>query len=214
MAAAVWAKIWPDTEKRIRTFMCFGMETLLQLDIRGTRRFFGTFFSLPKDVWSGFLSWRIRPIGLLGMGLGLMQKFETAMRFEFVLSALPFIPSLIANFFPARNKFLSRPWGGVVLPQLRRPEATPQSSFELAKSLRGNVQILPPQPTSGPILSSSVDFAQMIGVPSALAGGKEDVDEPVRAGAACWLRAFSRLWVSPPSRSAAFSRCPHCALQI
>lgn len=214
LSKAVWKQIWPDTEKRIRTFMCFGMETLLQLDIKGTRRFFGTFFSLPKETWSAFLSWRIKPVGLLDMGLSLMQKFETGMRVEFVLSALPFVPSLLANFVPASaffatrarrcarpsfssirtpaflsslpptplrspllppllppspnlfhpaaNRFTSRPWSGLVLPQMRRPEPAPSSNLELAKWLSGNIQILPPQPTSGPILSSSVDFASLI----------------------------------------------------
>lgn len=181
LSKRVWEKIWPEEDTRMRTFMCFGMETLMQLDISGTRRFFKTFFNLPREMWSGFLSWKVRPFGLIGMGLSLFQGFESGMRFQFILSALPFIPSFVANFFPpqAGNRFTSLPWGGLALPIFRRAEPEAKANFELAKWLQGNIQILPPQPTSGPILSSSIDFAEMLGVEPALAGGKDDVDEPL-----------------------------------
>ena len=35
VAERVWQSVWPDEELRMRTFMCFGMETLMELDIKG-----------------------------------------------------------------------------------------------------------------------------------------------------------------------------------
>ena len=210
------------------------------------------------------------------------------MRLEFILSALPFVPSFVVNFFPAGNRFESRPWGGLALPAFRlaplaarppavstcscccrcrwnepefagecstrdrasvrtmpdlasgvafpiesrvspiesrvspiesrmspiesrvspiessvcpiesrisdrnarisnqatriagypdrRPEPEEDASFDLAAKLRGNTQILPPQPTAGPILFSGLDFPTLLGMPKALAGGKDDLD--------------------------------------
>ena len=79
-AATIWSKLWPEDDLRMRTFMCFGMETLMQLDVNGTRQFFDTFFDLPKDVWAGFLSWRIQPAGLV-------QTWRAALRVVFELHA-------------------------------------------------------------------------------------------------------------------------------
>jgi lycopene cyclase-like protein len=176
VSQAAWDAMWPQEQRRMRTFMCFGMETLMQLDLNGTRRFFGTFFGLPTALWSGFLSWRVRPVGLLGLGLSLFTGFDLAMRFEFILAALPFIPSFAANFFApvAGNTFQSRPWGGLALPQMRRPDPPAQATNALvAGHLGGSLQILPPNPAGVPILSSTTDFpTQLIGLSQqALAGG-------------------------------------------
>ena len=83
-AELVWQSIWPENDLRMRTFMCFGMETLMQLDVDGTRQFFDTFFDLPRDVWAGFLSWRIQPVGLLSLGVNLFVLFSNYMRVTFV----------------------------------------------------------------------------------------------------------------------------------
>jgi lycopene cyclase-like protein len=173
LSAAVWDAVWPQEQRRMRTFMCFGMETLMQLDIEGTRRFFGTFFSLPNDLWSGFLSWRVRPIGLVGLGLSLFAGFSWRMRAEFILAALPFIPSFVANFLgpAAGNRFDSAPWGGLALPALRRPDPPALAQAQLVSAVSGRQQILPPNPTTVPILSSGTDFAALIGLQPALAGG-------------------------------------------
>ena len=176
VSSAAWDAMWPQDQRRMRTFMCFGMETLMQLDLSGTRRFFGTFFGLPTALWSGFLSWRVRPVGLLGLGLSLFTGFDLAMRFEFILAALPFIPSFAANFFSpvAGNTFQSRPWGGLALPHVRRPDPPAKATNALvAGHLGGQLQILPPNPAGVPILASTTDFpTQLIGLTQpALAGG-------------------------------------------
>ncbi|XP_027083400.1 neoxanthin synthase, chloroplastic-like [Coffea arabica] len=52
----VWKGLWPVERRRIREFHSFGMETLLQLDLNGTRRFFDAFFDLDPHHWKGFMS--------------------------------------------------------------------------------------------------------------------------------------------------------------
>ena len=153
-AALVWSSIWPENDLRMRTFMCFGMETLMQLDIDGTRQFFDTFFDLPKDVWAGFLSWRIQPVGLLSLGVNLFALFSNYMRVTFVKSALPFMGSFFANFAFADNKFDSSKWGGFIL------EDGKNNAF---KSV-GNGPIPAPvgNPTAKPITSSALDFEKIL----------------------------------------------------
>jgi hypothetical protein len=116
---AVWNVVWPKSDLRLRTFMCFGMETLMGLDLLGTRRFFLTFFTLPKDIWSGFLSWNMTNARLARMAYLLFVTFPLEMRIQFFVTALPFMPSFILNFLsPDKNNFDSKPWGG--LPELAK----------------------------------------------------------------------------------------------
>ncbi|OVA10035.1 Lycopene cyclase-type [Macleaya cordata] len=71
MHQRVWNGLWPLERRSSREFYCFGMETLLKLDLKGTRRFFDAFFDLDPYYWQGFLSSRlnIRELGLLSMSL-------------------------------------------------------------------------------------------------------------------------------------------------
>ena len=121
----IWKKVWTEEDLRVRTFMCFGMETLMELDIKGTRQFFKTFFNLPRDVWGGFLSWNIGPTGLLSLGIALFVSFNNYMRYTFVTSALPFMGSFFANFASAQNKFDSSRWGGAFLEINTTPKKMP-----------------------------------------------------------------------------------------
>ncbi|XP_022973132.1 capsanthin/capsorubin synthase, chromoplastic-like [Cucurbita maxima] len=67
----VWEGVWPAERRRVREFYCFGMETLVRLDLEGLRRFFDAFFDLEGFYWEGFLSSRlsIRELGMLGLAL-------------------------------------------------------------------------------------------------------------------------------------------------
>ena len=112
MSTSVWNSIWTPADIRQRSFMCFGMETLMQLDVRGIREFFSTFFELQDKYWAGFLSWRLPPFALIQLGLSLFKGFTNTMRLEFVSSALPFMPSFIVNFANGGNTFKSEPWMG------------------------------------------------------------------------------------------------------
>jgi len=156
-AATIWSKLWPEDDLRMRTFMCFGMETLMQLDVNGTRQFFDTFFDLPKDVWAGFLSWRIQPAGLVRLGLQLFVLFSNYMRITFVSSALPFMGSFFANFATADNKFDSNKWGGLVL-----KDKTKKNLSALAAAGIGPIPAPVGNPTAKPITSSPVDFEKII----------------------------------------------------
>ena len=153
-AALVWNSIWPENDLRMRTFMCFGMETLMQLDIDGTRQFFDTFFDLPKDVWAGFLSWRIQPVGLLSLGVNLFVLFSNYMRVNFVKSALPFMGSFFANFAFADNKFDSSKWGGFIL------EDGKNNAFKSVEN--GPIPAPVGNPTAKPITSSALDFEKIL----------------------------------------------------
>uniref|UniRef100_A0A7S0N756 lycopene beta-cyclase n=1 Tax=Pyramimonas obovata TaxID=1411642 RepID=A0A7S0N756_9CHLO len=109
----VWEKVWSKQDLRLRTFMCFGMETLMKLNIENTRFFFKAFFGLPYQLWSGFLSWRITMLTLIEMGLTLFFNLEPKPRIRFMLTTLPFLGSFTANFLRNTNDFDSRPWGGM-----------------------------------------------------------------------------------------------------
>mmetsp|Transcript_5967 Transcript_5967/g.21840 ORF Transcript_5967/g.21840 Transcript_5967/m.21840 type:complete len:548 (+) Transcript_5967:236-1879(+) len=112
----VWENIWPDEEQRQRTFMQFGMEVLMELDVHGTRRFFNTFFQLQDKWWGGFLSWRLSAVNLIRLGLAIFAVATNKLRFEFVWKALPWMPSFIENFLGAKNAFSSAPFGAVAPP--------------------------------------------------------------------------------------------------
>ncbi|XP_062082523.1 capsanthin/capsorubin synthase, chromoplastic-like [Humulus lupulus] len=55
----VWNGLWPIERRCVREFYSFGMETLLKLDLNGTRSFFDAFFDLNPYYWHGFLSSRL-----------------------------------------------------------------------------------------------------------------------------------------------------------
>ena len=167
VSAKVWRSVWPDDELRMRTFMCFGMETLMQLDIKGTRQFFETFFQMSEEIWGGFLSWRVKPAGLVKLGGVLFLKFSNYMRFNFVWSALPFMLSFVKNFADAGNAFDSQKWGGMVLQKSDGPAAMPGQG-PIPKPNAGAVRGAA-NPCDEPITSSPLDF-------TALVGG--DVDTP------------------------------------
>ncbi|GJT74151.1 capsanthin/capsorubin synthase, chromoplastic-like protein [Tanacetum coccineum] len=52
----VWNGLWPLERRLTREYYTFGMETLLKLDLNGTRSFFCAFFDLNPEYWHGFLS--------------------------------------------------------------------------------------------------------------------------------------------------------------
>ncbi|OIT39328.1 PREDICTED: neoxanthin synthase, chloroplastic [Nicotiana attenuata] len=55
----VWNGLWPLERRCVRECYSFGMETLLKLDLKGTRRLFDAFFDLDPKYWQGFLSSRL-----------------------------------------------------------------------------------------------------------------------------------------------------------
>ncbi|CAK9322252.1 unnamed protein product [Citrullus colocynthis] len=78
----VWEGVWPMEKRNVREFYCFGMESLVRLDLDGLRRFFDAFFDLEPYYWEGFLSSRLSlwELGMLGLSLyghaSLMSKVD------------------------------------------------------------------------------------------------------------------------------------------
>ncbi|KAL9416526.1 hypothetical protein AB3S75_039677 [Citrus x aurantiifolia] len=80
----VWNGLWPIDRRCNREFYSFGMETLLKLDLKGTRRFFDAFFDLNPYYWHGFLSSRLSFAELAGLSLSLFGHASNSSRLDIV----------------------------------------------------------------------------------------------------------------------------------
>lgn len=84
----VWNGLWPIERRCEREFYSFGMETLLKLDLNGTRRFFDAFFDLDPYYWHGFLSSRLSCGDLALLSLSLFGHASAPSRFD-ILTKCP-----------------------------------------------------------------------------------------------------------------------------
>lgn len=80
----VWNGLWPSERRFTREFYSFGMETLLKLDLNGTRGFFDAFFDLDPYYWQGFLSSRLSPRELALLSLSLFGRASNPSRFDII----------------------------------------------------------------------------------------------------------------------------------
>nr|ADZ28517.1 neoxanthin synthase [Camellia nitidissima] len=80
----VWNGLWPLEKRCVREYYSFGMETLLKLDLNGTRRFFDAFFDLDPHYWHGFLSSRLSLGELAMLSLSLFGRASNPSRFDIV----------------------------------------------------------------------------------------------------------------------------------
>ncbi|XP_077230956.1 capsanthin/capsorubin synthase, chromoplastic-like [Tasmannia lanceolata] len=80
----VWGSLWPLEKRWVREFYCFGMETLLKLDLEGTRRFFDAFFDLDPYYWHGFLSSRLSLGELAVLSLSLFGHASNPSKLDIV----------------------------------------------------------------------------------------------------------------------------------
>ena len=80
----VWTSMWPIRSRLNREFYSFGMETLLKLDLNGTRRFFDAFFDLKPYYWQGFLSSRLTLKELAWLSISLFGHASNPSRFDIV----------------------------------------------------------------------------------------------------------------------------------
>ncbi|KAM0940393.1 putative isomerase [Dioscorea sansibarensis] len=93
----VWTRVWSGERMREREFYCFGMETLLQLGLKGTRSFFDAFFDLDPYYWHGFLSSRLSLEELALLSFSLFAHASLPSRMDIVTKCpLPFA-RLVAN---------------------------------------------------------------------------------------------------------------------
>eukprot|EP00898_Chlorokybus_atmophyticus_P008232 jgi/Chlat1/840/Chrsp104S01287 len=89
ISSTVWRSLWPLSRLRQREFFTFGMDVLLQLDLKGTREFFKSFFSLSDFHWQGFLSSRLSITELIGFGLSLFVHASNTARLNLMVKGLP-----------------------------------------------------------------------------------------------------------------------------
>ncbi|KAK6163601.1 hypothetical protein DH2020_000465 [Rehmannia glutinosa] len=79
-----WNSLWPVERRRSREFYNFGMETLLKLDLNGTRRFFDAFFELNPYYWQGLLSSRLSLGELLLLGVSVFGHASNPSKLDLV----------------------------------------------------------------------------------------------------------------------------------
>ncbi|OIW14965.1 hypothetical protein TanjilG_30684 [Lupinus angustifolius] len=80
----VWNSLWPIESRLNREYYIFGMETLLKLDLNGTRRFFHTFFDLKPYYWKGFLSSKLTFMELTCLYISLFGHASNPSKFDIV----------------------------------------------------------------------------------------------------------------------------------
>ncbi|KDP39845.1 hypothetical protein JCGZ_04190 [Jatropha curcas] len=80
----VWNELWPLDRRCVREFYSFGMETLLKLNLKGTRSFFDAFFDLDPYYWQGFLSSRLSLRELALLSLSLFGNASNLSRYDIV----------------------------------------------------------------------------------------------------------------------------------
>nr|APP91073.1 chromoplast-specific lycopene beta-cyclase [Carica papaya]APP91097.1 chromoplast-specific lycopene beta-cyclase [Carica papaya] len=93
----VWKELWPIERKYAREFYCFGMETLLKLDLNGSRRFFDAFFGLDPDYYHGFLSSRLSLRELFGLSLSLFIRASNSSRMDIVTNCPAPLIRMVGN---------------------------------------------------------------------------------------------------------------------
>lgn len=93
----VWNGLWPVDRRCAREFYNFGMETLLKLDLEGTRRFFDAFFDLNPDYWHGFLSSRLSFGELAMLSLSLFGHASGPSRFDIITKCPAPLVKMVGN---------------------------------------------------------------------------------------------------------------------
>ena len=74
LAEAAWAGLWSPALRWKHAFFRFGLEKLMRFDEARLRHHFATFFQLPSDQWTGFLTNTLAPAELLGAMAGLYGR--------------------------------------------------------------------------------------------------------------------------------------------
>ncbi|KAJ7981193.1 Lycopene beta-cyclase [Quillaja saponaria] len=93
----IWNGLWSIEKKHAREFYSFGMETLLKLDLNGSRRFFDAFFDLEPYYRDGFLSSRLSLRELSVLSLSLFERASNPSRFDIVTKCPVPLVRMIGN---------------------------------------------------------------------------------------------------------------------
>nr|ALQ56932.1 chromoplast lycopene cyclase [Crocus ancyrensis] len=93
----IWSSLWTAEMKGEREFYRFGMETLLKMDLEGTRRFFDAFFDLEPRYWQGFLSTRLSLSELASLCLSLFGHASNSSRLDIVTKCPAPLARMVGN---------------------------------------------------------------------------------------------------------------------
>ncbi|XP_047307972.1 capsanthin/capsorubin synthase, chromoplastic-like [Impatiens glandulifera] len=93
----VWKTLWSVERRSVRECYSFGMETLLKLDLDGTRSFFDAFFDLDPYYWHGFLSSRLSVSELGMLSLNLFGNASNRSKFDIVTKCPVPLVKMMAN---------------------------------------------------------------------------------------------------------------------
>mmetsp|Transcript_40879 Transcript_40879/g.95498 ORF Transcript_40879/g.95498 Transcript_40879/m.95498 type:complete len:525 (+) Transcript_40879:73-1647(+) len=86
MSEVVWGTLWSEQRIRQRDFQQFGGEYLEEIGLQELREFFGSFFKLPYQQWSEFLSMGlVEPLERLIFGLGVWAGTSNRVRLSLSL---------------------------------------------------------------------------------------------------------------------------------
>lgn len=80
LARVGWQALWPKALRRKHALYQFGLEKLMRFPESQLRAFFATFFSLPNNLWYGFLANTLSVPQLLGAMLQLFLRAPWAVR--------------------------------------------------------------------------------------------------------------------------------------
>lgn len=83
-----WKEIWSKDSSRCWDMYQFGMEVLCSLSLLETQEFFQAFFSIPKDLWSGFLSANASPFAVSKAMAHVFMQGSPAMRKKLTQKAM------------------------------------------------------------------------------------------------------------------------------
>ncbi|KAL0389975.1 UNVERIFIED_CONTAM: Capsanthin/capsorubin synthase, chromoplastic [Sesamum calycinum] len=92
-----WNALWPVEKRWCREYYNFGMETLLKLDLNGTRRFFDAFFELNPHLWHGFLSARLSYGELIMLGISLFGHASNPSRLDMLTKCPAPLVQMVGN---------------------------------------------------------------------------------------------------------------------
>jgi len=80
-----WERLWSDELRKCHSFHVFGMELLALMDVKSINDFFIAFFSLPEQLWRGFLSSRLDSNQLLFFALYMFAVAPPQMKVRLVV---------------------------------------------------------------------------------------------------------------------------------
>jgi lycopene cyclase-like protein len=82
------ATVWPRAQRAVWELYSFGLETLVGMTAEEMGRFFDSFFRLPQEAWSGFLSGTLQPAALGAAMMRLFGDLPLSVRWHLVRAGL------------------------------------------------------------------------------------------------------------------------------